>query len=58
MLPPKDSLTICFAHAAYQLQRRFTARLPDIKSFEVRTRSDLEGRIGEARRYGVACAVG
>jgi D-2-hydroxyacid dehydrogenase (NADP+) len=48
MLPPKDSLTICFAHAAYQLQRRFTARHPGIKSFEVRDRTDLDGRIGEA----------
>jgi phosphoglycerate dehydrogenase-like enzyme len=47
MLPPKDSLTICFAHAAYQLQRRFTDRLPGIKSFEVRDRSDLDGRISQ-----------
>jgi phosphoglycerate dehydrogenase-like enzyme len=48
MLPPKDSLTICFAHAAYQLQRRFNALLPGIRSFEVRNRSDLDGGIGEA----------
>jgi D-2-hydroxyacid dehydrogenase (NADP+) len=48
MLPPKDSLIICFAHAAYQLQQRFTARFPGIKSFEVRNRSDLDGCIGEA----------
>lgn len=48
MLPPKDSLTICFAHAAYQLRQRFTARLPGIKSFEVRNRSDLEDCISEA----------
>jgi phosphoglycerate dehydrogenase-like enzyme len=48
MLPPKDSLTICFAHAAYQFQSRFTARLAGINSFEVRNRSDLDGRIGEA----------
>jgi phosphoglycerate dehydrogenase-like enzyme len=48
MLPPKDSLTICFAHAAYQLQSRFTSRLPGIKSFEVRNLSDLDDRVGEA----------
>jgi phosphoglycerate dehydrogenase-like enzyme len=48
MLPPKDNLTICFAHAAYQLQRCFTVRHPGIKSFEVRDRSELDGRIGEA----------
>jgi phosphoglycerate dehydrogenase-like enzyme len=47
MLPRKDSLTICFAHAAYQLQQRFTARLPGIKSFEVRNRADLDSCIGE-----------
>ena len=25
MFPPKDQLTICFAHVAYQLQQRFLA---------------------------------
>lgn len=48
MLPPKDNLTICFAHAAYQLRRRFSARLSGIKSIEVRNRSELDGCIGEA----------
>ena len=26
MFPAKDALTICFAHAAYQMQARFEAR--------------------------------
>ena len=48
MLPPKDRLTICFAHVAYRMQDCFTARATGIASFEVRTREDLEARIGEA----------
>jgi len=48
MLPPRDSLTICFAHVAYQLQQRFAARHRDIRSFEVRDRSELDRRMGEA----------
>src|ERR1700722_4780681 len=48
MLPPKDRLTICFAHIAYQLQLRFAARQTGIASFEVRDRAELDRRIGEA----------
>jgi phosphoglycerate dehydrogenase-like enzyme len=48
MLPPRDSLTICFAHVAYQLQQRFAARRKDIRSFEVRDRGELDRRMGEA----------
>ena len=48
MLPPKDRLTICFAHVAYQLEQRFAARRTGIASFEVRDRAALERRIGEA----------
>ena len=48
MLPSKDVLTICFAHVAYRLQDRFVARSTGIRSFEVRTREDLDRRIGEA----------
>jgi phosphoglycerate dehydrogenase-like enzyme len=48
MLPPKEQLTICFAHAAYRLQDRLSLRGTGLKSFEVRTREDLEKRIGEA----------
>src|SRR3989442_16018785 len=48
MFPPKDRLTICFAHAAYQLQERFLRRQLTITSFEVRTLGEFERRIGEA----------
>ncbi len=48
MFPPKDRLTICFAHAAYQLQERFLRRQMPIHSFEVRTLDEFERRIGEA----------
>lgn len=48
MLPPKDQLIICFAHAAYQMQACFTARATGIASFELRERGELERRIGEA----------
>lgn len=46
--PPKDRLTICFAHSAYRMQERFAARGTGIASFEVRSREELERRIGEA----------
>jgi phosphoglycerate dehydrogenase-like enzyme len=48
MLPPKSDLTICCAHAAYQLKAELAARDPDIRSFEVRARDELPGRLGEA----------
>lgn len=48
MLPPKDRLTICFAHIAYQLRRRFEERAAGIASFEVRDAVELGRRIGEA----------
>ncbi|MBM3490295.1 MAG: D-2-hydroxyacid dehydrogenase [Alphaproteobacteria bacterium] len=48
MLPAKDHLSICFAHVAYQLRRRFEERRTGIASFEVRDWAGLERRIGEA----------
>ncbi len=48
MFPPKDRLTICFAHVAYQLQERFVHRQMTIDSFGVRTPDEFERRIGEA----------
>src|SRR6185436_20054990 len=48
MFPPKDRLTICFAHAAYQLHERFLRRQMPSQSFSVRTLDDFERRIGEA----------
>lgn len=48
MFPSKDKLTICFAHVAYQLQRQFKRRNAGVASFEVRSREELDKRIGEA----------
>jgi D-2-hydroxyacid dehydrogenase (NADP+) len=47
MLPVKDKVTICFAHAAYQLKDRFDRRRTGISCFEVRTQASLAERIGE-----------
>src|SRR5918996_785826 len=47
-LPPKDKLTICFAHVAYRMAERFALRNTGIKSFEVRSPEELEARIGDA----------
>src|SRR3954447_3750904 len=48
MFPPRDQLTICFAHVAYQFQTRFAARKTGVASFEVRSRDELVRRIGDA----------
>jgi phosphoglycerate dehydrogenase-like enzyme len=48
MLPPKDRITICFAHVAYRFGERFPLRNTGIAFYEVRTREEMEARIGEA----------
>jgi D-2-hydroxyacid dehydrogenase (NADP+) len=48
MFPPKENLTICFAHAAYRMQDRFEARKTGIRNFEVRAYDELQKRLGEA----------
>jgi phosphoglycerate dehydrogenase-like enzyme len=48
MLPAKDKLNICFAHAAYQMAQRFAARSPGIAHFQVRTPEEFQSRLGEA----------
>ncbi len=48
MLPPKDRLTICFAHVAYRMQDRWARRNTGISSFEVRDRDSLDSRVAEA----------
>jgi len=48
MIPPKDKLTICFAHVAYQLQNRFQLLNTGIDSFEVRDAQALRDKLGEA----------
>jgi D-2-hydroxyacid dehydrogenase (NADP+) len=48
MIPPKDQLVICFAHAAYQMKACFDALNTGIASFEVRERDAFERRAPEA----------
>ncbi len=48
MLPDKDHLTLCFAHAAYRLADRFALRGTGIKHFEVRGFDELQTRLHEA----------
>jgi len=47
-LPPDAELTICFAHAAYQLQDEFRSRGHAAKSFEVRSLDAFKARAAEA----------
>ena len=48
MIPPKDQLTICFAHAAYQMKACFDRLNTGIASFELRDRDEFERRAHEA----------
>ena len=48
MIPPRESLTICFAHAAYQMKTCWDALNTGIASFEVRDRAELDRRAQEA----------
>jgi phosphoglycerate dehydrogenase-like enzyme len=48
MLPAKDQLNICFAHAAYRMAERFAARDSGIAHFQVRSSEEFAARIGEA----------
>src|SRR5688572_8420783 len=48
MFPPRDRVTICFAHKAYRLQEHFLRRQTAIDTFEVRTPDEFERRIGDA----------
>jgi hypothetical protein len=48
MIPAKDQITVCFAHAAYQMKACFDALNTGIASFEVREREAFERRAPEA----------
>ena len=48
MLPPKTSLTICFAHAAYRMAERFTVRDAGIAHVQVRTADELAKALPDA----------
>ena len=44
MLPSKNDLVVCCAHAAYQIQEELAARNSGIKSFSVNDRDALPRR--------------
>ncbi len=48
MLPRKDQLTVCFAHAAYQMKACFDALGTGIHNFELRDADAFERRAHEA----------
>ena len=48
MLPPRDQLTICFAHVAYRFGERFPLRNSGLRHIEVRSREELAARLPEA----------
>ena len=48
MLLPRESVKICFAHAAYQMKTCWDALNTGIASFEVRDRAELDRRAHEA----------
>ena len=48
MFPSKQDVTICFAHAAYQMKARFDVRKTGIKSFQVWAYDELQKRVSEA----------
>jgi len=48
MFPPKDEITICFAHVAYRLHERFSALDTGIRSFAACDAETLETRLREA----------
>jgi phosphoglycerate dehydrogenase-like enzyme len=48
MLPPKDQLTVCFAHAAYQMQACFDGLGTGIRNFELRDSDAFARRVPEA----------
>jgi phosphoglycerate dehydrogenase-like enzyme len=53
-LPPKDQLTICFAHGAYRMAERFAARNTGIKHFQVTSLDQLTARVAEAQVVSVS----
>jgi phosphoglycerate dehydrogenase-like enzyme len=48
MIPPKEQLVICFAHAAYQMKACFDALHNGIANFELRERDAFDRRAHEA----------
>jgi phosphoglycerate dehydrogenase-like enzyme len=53
-LPPREQLTVLFAHVAYRMSERFALRETGIRAIKVRSREELEARIGEAHVLSVS----
>ena len=47
-IPPREDLTICFAHVAYQMTATFEARKTGLNHFQAWTPEEVTARIGEA----------
>lgn len=47
MLPPRDQLTIGFAHVAYRFDQRFPGRNTGIKALYAASRAELDAMIGQ-----------
>jgi len=48
MLPPKNDVTICCAHPAYQIHDELASRKAGVRSFPVRVRDELAQKVREA----------
>ena len=48
MIPPRDKLTICFAHSAYRLHERFLPYAEGISCGQVWTRAEVPAAIADA----------
>jgi D-2-hydroxyacid dehydrogenase (NADP+) len=46
--PAREDLRVCFAHVAYQMEARFAARGTGVQAFQLRSREEVDTRIGEA----------
>jgi phosphoglycerate dehydrogenase-like enzyme len=53
-LPPREQLTVLFAHVAYRMSERFVLRDTGIRHIEVRSTDELAARIGEAQAVVVS----
>ena len=53
-LPPREQLTVLFAHVAYRMSERFVPRDTGIRHIEVRSYDELAARIGEAQAVVVS----
>ena len=48
MLPPRDQLTVLFAHVAYRFGDRFALRNSGIRFIEARSREELDANVAQA----------